>query len=155
MFLRDTNTAATVTSVFNKLRDILKNDFKDIFIVILVDRGTEFTNPVAIEVNTATKEAECHVFYCDPQQTNQKSRCERAHEYIRYILPKGTSFDSLTQEDVGLVMNHVNSMPRGSLNAKAPIQIFTEIYGEETAKRLGLEFIPIEKLCLTEALLKK
>lgn len=155
MYLRDANTASTVSSVFSKLRCVLKDEFKDVFPVLLADRGTEFTNPAAIEINTVAGETESRVFYCDPQQTNQKSRCERAHEYIRYILPKGTSFDDLVQEDIDLVMNHVNSMPRGSLNAKAPIQIFTQIYGEETARRLGLKFIPIEQLCLKPELLKK
>jgi IS30 family transposase len=155
MFLRDANTASTVTNVFNKLRSNLSDGFQALFSVILVDRGTEFTNPAAIEVNTATGEMESQVFYCDPQQTNQKSRCERSHEYIRYILPKATSFDHLTQEDINLVMNHVNSMPRSSLNAKAPIQVFEDIYGEEIARKLNLEFIALQQLYLKPELLKK
>lgn len=155
MFLRDANTAASVGSVFSMLRYAFQDDFKCIFPLILTDRGTEFTNPDEIEVNMGSGKREIRLFYCDPQQTNQKSRCERNHEYIRYIFPKGTSFDGFSQQDIDLVMNHVNSMPRGSLNAKAPIQIFIEIYGAETARRLNLEFIPIQQLCLKPKLLKK
>lgn len=155
MYIRDTNTSASVTEVFNSIRTVLDDDFAKVFPLLLSDRGTEFTNPSAVEINTVTGEIQCRLFYCDPQQTNQKSRCERNHEYIRYILPKGTSFDQLTQKDVDLVMNHVNSMPRGSLNAKAPVQLFIELYGEETATRLGLEYIPLDQLCLKPELLKK
>lgn len=155
MFLRDIKTAAGVSDVFFGLRCALGDGFTDIFRVILVDRGTEFTDPASIEVDPETGEYDCNVFYCDPQQTNQKSRCERSHEYIRYILPKGSSFDDLTQKDVTLMMNHVNSMPRASLNGKAPVQEFLSLYGEETAAKLGLQYIPLEELYLKPELLKK
>lgn len=155
MYLRRANTSATVIEAFNWFRSVLDDNFKNVFPLILADRGTEFTNPSAIEINSITGEVECSMFYCDPQQINQKSRCERSHEYIRYILPKGTSFDELVQEELNLVMNHVNSMPRGRLNAQAPIQLFTELYGAETATRLGLEYLPLEQLCLKPELLKK
>jgi IS30 family transposase len=110
---------------------------------------------MSIEFDPLAAERVCRVFYCDPQQTNQKSRCERNHEYIRYILPKGSSFDHLKQEDITLVMNHVNSMPRGNLNGKAPVQVFQSLYGEETAAKLGLKYIPLEELLLKPELLKK
>jgi IS30 family transposase len=155
MYLRRANTAATVIEAFNWFRKVLDDDFKTVFPLLLADRGTEFTNPSAIEINSVTGKIGCAMFYCDPQQINQKSRCERNHEYLRYILPKGSSFQELKQEEVRLVMNHVNSMPRGSLNAKAPIQVFTEIYGEQIATRLGLKYIPLEQLYLKPELLKK
>lgn len=155
LFLRDAKTAADVSNAYALLRRQLGDDFNKLFNVILTDRGTEFTNPQAIELNTRTGEYECSVFYCDPQQTNQKSRCERNHEYIRYILPKGSSFNDLTQDDISMVMNHVNSMPRGSLNAKAPIQVFESLYGAETARRLGLKYVPLKQLCLKPQLLHK
>lgn len=155
MYLREANTAASVTAVFANLRKTLGEDFKRLLPLLLSDRGTEFTNPQAIEINTVTGEIETNLFYCDPQQTNQKSRCERNHEYIRYILPKGSSFDELSQEDVHLMMNHINSMPRGSLNAKAPIQLFVELYGKEAAAKLGLKYIPLDQLCLKPDLLIK
>ena len=156
MYLRDSNTSATVTNVFTKLKKILGDeDFKKVFPVLLGDRGTEFTNPLAIELNASTGEYLCNVFYCDPQQTNQKSRCERNHEYIRYIIPKGTPFDDYTEEDITLVMNNVNSMPRGNLNAQCPIQVFTELYGQEITSKLGLKYIPLQELILKPELLKK
>ena len=155
MFLRDTKTANEVSAAYAWMRNVLGKRFPDIFKLILTDRGSEFTDPLAIEVNQSSGNAECRVFYCDPQKTNQKSRCERNHEYIRYIRPKGSSFDDLSPEDVTLMMNHVNSMPRASLNGKAPIQIFKSLYGDEAAANLGLKYIPLEKLLLKPELLSK
>ncbi len=155
MFLRNAKMAAEVSAAYDSLREKLGDAFVDILRVILADRGTEFSDPGSIEMNPQTGEYDCNVFYCDPQQTNQKSRCERNHEYIRYILPKGRSFDDLTQDDIDLVMNHVNSMPRGKLNAKAPVQVFLSLYGEELAARLGLKYVPLEQLYLKPGLLHK
>ncbi len=155
MFLMELKTAANVAAAFFWLRQTLGEDFSEVFKVLLTDRGTEFTDPMSIEFSPFTGEQLCKVFYCDPQQTNQKSRCERNHEYLRYILPKGSSFDHLEQKDITLVMNHVNSMPRGNLNGKAPVQVFQSLYGEETAAKLGLKYIPLEELLLKPELLKK
>ena len=155
MILKDKKTAAAVTSAYGMLRKRLGDDFARVFRLVLTDRGTEFSNPAAIEFDPYSGEADVRVFYCDPQQTNQKSRCERNHEYIRYIIPKGTSMNDRKQEEITLMMNHVNSMPRASLNAKTPYELFVEIYGEETARKLGLEMIPLKQLCLKPELFKK
>lgn len=155
MFLRDTKTAAAVAAAYAHLREVMGDSFSCVFEVILVDRGTEFTDPSSIEIDQDTGEFQCNVFYCDPQQTNQKSRCERNHEFIRYILPKGSSFDDLTQDDVTLMMNHINSLPRASLNARSPYQVFEDKYGNETAAKLSLKYIPLNELCLTPELIKK
>ena len=38
------------------------------------------------------------IFYCDPYCFWQKGACEKNHEYIRYIRPKGSSFADLDDE---------------------------------------------------------
>jgi IS30 family transposase len=47
-----------------------------------------------------------NMFYCDSSAPNQKGSCEVNHEFIRRILPKGSSFDNLTQAGITLMMNH-------------------------------------------------
>ncbi|MBB6630794.1 hypothetical protein H7D64_04675 [Clostridium algidicarnis] len=46
----------------------------------------------------------------------QKPHVEKNHEYIRYVIPKGISFNNRTQEDITLMINHINSTARASLN---------------------------------------
>ena len=49
-FIRDANTARSVTDVFNLLDGLLGRDvFRTLFPVILTDRGSEFTDPSAVE----------------------------------------------------------------------------------------------------------
>lgn len=155
MYLRSANTAKSVTEIFRHLRRTLGARYREIFPLVLTDRGSEFTDPQSIELDTRTLETVTRMFYCDPLQTNQKSRCERNHEYIRYIIPQSTALDPFSQEEIRNVMNHVNSMPRPGLNGKTPYDVFVSIYGQDIAGILGLEGIPLDKLCLKPALLKK
>lgn len=154
-YLRDSNNAHSVTECFNMLRGLLGDDFGTLFQVILADRGSEFTDPLHIEADPQTGEITCQVFYCEPMQSNQKSNCERNHELFRYIFPKGTTFKDLTQEDINVVMNNINSYPREKWNFKSPIDVFTSIYGEETLKKLGLVKLPLEEINLKPELIKK
>jgi len=153
-FIRDRNTAASVTQVFNGLRKTLGDDFTKLFQVILTDRGSEFTDPLKIEANPETGEIECKVFYCDPMNASQKAGCERNHEFFRYLAPKGKSFDSFTQSDMIRAGNHINSYPRKRWNWQAPVDVFKSIYGEEITKKLGLEKVPLININLREDLLK-
>jgi len=77
----------------------------DTFPVILTDNGSEFKNPSLLEKNLAGK-LRTRLLYCDPMASWQKGRLEKKHEFIRCILPKGCSFESLTRSDVTLMMSH-------------------------------------------------
>ena len=154
-FLRQRNDAASVSNVFRHLRERLGEDmFRRIFQVILVDRGSEFTDPLRIEADHVSGEIWCNVFYCDPQQINQKSNCERNHEFIRYVIPRGTSMDHLTQADIRKMMNHINSYPREKWNWRSPLEVFISLYGQEPATLLGLEKIDPDSILLKPELLK-
>ncbi|MDO4266788.1 MAG: IS30 family transposase [Eubacteriales bacterium] len=155
MYLRERNTAASVTEIFADLRRRLGGKgFCTLFQVILTDRGSEFTDPVRIEGSEAEGKGQCRVFYCEPMNSNQKSSCERNHELIRYIIPKNKAKEAYTEEEIKRMMNHINSYPRKKWNGQAPIDLFMKIYGEETATLLGLEKIQPDSICLTPALLK-
>lgn len=63
-----------------------------------------------------------YVFFCNPNASWQKSSIEKNLEYIRYVLPKVTSFAGLTQEYCNLLVSHINSVPRKSLNNQFPFE---------------------------------
>lgn len=154
-FLRKANTSQSVIDVFNQLYELLgKEIFKKLFPVILTDNGSEFSNPEAIEfAPDGTRRTS--VFYCDPSAPYQKGSIEVNHELIRRILPKGTSFDALTQETVCLIMNHINSYTRKKLNEKNPYQAFSFYYGENLPCQMGYVSVPAEDIILTRKLLNK
>ncbi len=97
---------------------------------------------------------ESKLFFCDPNSSDQKGRIEKNHTLIRDILPKGTFFDNLTQEDINLVCSHVNSVKRAALNGKSAYELFAFTYGEEMPKLLGISKIPAEDVCQSSKLLQ-
>lgn len=154
-FLRGRNTARSVTEVFEWLYETLGHEqYCRLFPIILTDRGSEFTDPVSIEC-TKLGEIRSRVFYCDPQRSDQKGGCEVTHEFIRRILPKGTSFDSLQQRDILLMMSHINSYTRKKLNNQSANRLFSFLYGETILPNLGIQDIPANDINLTPRLLKK
>ena len=154
-FLRDANTARSVTAIFNDLDQLLgREKFRELFPVILTDRGSEFTDPLSIEFDSSG-ERRTRVFYCDPQRSNQKGGCEVTHEMIRRILPKKTSFDELSQDDISLMMSHINSYARKKLGNRSPYQLFSSFYGDDLLSILNIEQIPFNDINLTQKLLNK
>lgn len=134
-FLCDNKTAFCVQSKFEFLYEGLNEDFKTLLEVILTDNGSEFSNPTAIEF-TPDNKRRCNVFYCDPMASWQKPHVEQNHRLIRRILPKGTSFDDLTQKEVSLMMSHINSYKRAALGNRSPFEIFSFLYGENKLNTL-------------------
>ena len=64
------------------------------------------------------------------------------------------SFDSLMQEKLDLMMSHINSTARPSLQGGTPIQLALQHFGKDTVEKLGLQFIQADDLCLKPELLK-
>ena len=95
------------------------------------------------------------VFYCHPSSPFEKGSCEVNHELLRRIIPKGTSFDNLTQDDINLIMSHINSYKRKKLNNVSPITMFSTIYGKDTIDKLNIREIPANDINLTSDILKK
>ena len=154
-YLRDANTSKSVTDIFNMLWAVLGREyFMEVFPVILTDNGSEFSNPSAIEFDEAGNRR-THLFYCNPSSPFEKGSAENNHEFIRRILPKGTSFDNLTHDDIQRLNNHMNSYKRKKLNNKSPHEAFVFLHGEEVTRRLGAEYISPGDIVLRPKLLQK
>ena len=152
--LLDNKTALEVTKHLYDIKNTLyqaDKDFFQLFPVILTDNGGEFARVDDIEMDVR---GESKLFFCDPNRSDQKGRIEKNHTLIRDILPKGTSFDNLTQEEINLICSHVNSVKRAALNGKSAYELFTFTYGEEISKLLGISKIPAEDVCQSSKLLQ-
>ena len=156
MFLIKKYKPSEVTKVFNLIKKSLGNDlFKLMFEVILTDNGWEFSKPEEIEFDYQTGEKLINIFYTDPYSSWQKGSIERNHEFIRYIIPKGITFDNLTKKNVIDMMNNINNVQRKTLNYQTPYELFTEKYGEDISKKFHLKFIPKDEINLGYKLIQK
>jgi IS30 family transposase len=155
IFLMPDGTQESVQDVFDQLTRVLGLQlFSLLFNTILTDNGPEFKNPESLEF-TANGLHRCNIFYCDPLASWQKPHVENNHKLIRRILPKGTSFDNLTQSDITLVANHINSVAREIYGNKTPFEMLNKWYFKKPLERLCLEPVPPDSINLTPKLLKK
>lgn len=154
-FIREQNTAKSVTDIFNKLYEELGRElFMKLFPVILTDNGSEFSDPLKIEFDE-NGERRTNIFYCDQNRSDQKGSIEVNHEFIRRISPKGKSFNPYCQEDIDKMMSHINSYKRKRLNNQSPYTAFSLFYGSEIPQKLGIEEIPADEIKMSPELLKK
>lgn len=155
IFKLENQTTEEVTRIFKTLQELIpEDDYKKLFQVILTDNGHEFFDVDNIECIQSTGEVVSKLFFCDPHMSCQKGMIEKNHEFIRYILPKGSSFKNITQEDCDVFMNNINSLCRDSLNGKSPYEAMLFLCDEYILKALNCYYIKPDDVVLNDSLLK-
>lgn len=153
-FIREANNAQTVIDIFDHLEKVLGLEmFPKMFPVILTDNGSEFSNPDALEQSCDKTQKRTKIFYCDPYSSWQKPHVENNHTNLRKILPKGKSFNNLTQADVNKIISHLNSYNRKSFNDKTALEMFAVIYGKEVIQKLNINAIHPNQVIMTPDLI--
>lgn len=169
-FFQEERTCEAMVSGIDRLESLLGKDlFEETAGIILTDRGTEFTSADRFELRTdGTRRA--HIFYCDPMASCQKPNVENSHELLRRALPKNSdkskdfgmdytdlrSLGLTCQEALNLVLSHINSVPRLSLDGKTPIQVmqFKKPQLWKKLQKFGIRRIPSDKVVLHKSLLR-
>lgn len=155
IFKLESQTSEEVSRIFNILQTLIPyDDYKRLFEVILTDNGHEFFDLLNIECMHSTGEQVTKLFFCDPHMSCQKGMIEKNHKFIKYILPKGSSFKNITQEDCDLFMNNINSLCRDSLNGKSPYEAMLFLCDEYVLKSLNCYYIKPDEVILNDSLLK-
>lgn len=103
-----------------------------------------------------------------PEVKDTKARTNRTYEdFQKYIekhpeLPilemdtvEGIKSGRVLLTDINLMINHINSLGRTSLNWFVPIDVAKFTMERETLKKLNLKKIPTDEIQLTKNLLKK
>ena len=60
-----------------------------------------------------------------------------------------------TQDDITLMMNHINSYSRVSLGNKCPYDVFRFLYGSDLLELLGCVTIPAQQVTLNKSVFRK
>ena len=140
-------------SVYSKLHHTF-NQMSDeqlnlIFPVLLADNGIEFSTFHNLE------KFNLKVFFTNPYRSTDKAECERNHEFIRYIIPKGKTLDIYNQNDVNLMFSHINSYIRESNQNKTPYELVKESFGSEFLDSIGIKYVNPNDVILKPKLLRK
>lgn len=152
-YIRQGNTAESVADIFDKLEHTIGlTAFRNLFPILLTDNGSEFSDPETLE-KTQTGQQRTRIFYCAPHASWQKGAIENNHELIRRVLPKGTSFENITQTQIQRMMNNINSYSRKKLNGRTPYDTFSFMHGTEILEALGAVRIDADDVILLPSLL--
>ena len=157
--LHQEKTASAMLSGVCRLEEVLTPAlFRRYVHVLLTDRGSEFTAAQAMET-ASDGSRRTRVFFCDPMQSGQKGTLENKHVELRYILPKQTDLRGLGlagQDDLNLVLSHVDSAPVESLGGKSPLDLTAFLYPDlyERLLAFGIRRIDSDNVILKPYLLK-
>lgn len=145
-----------VDKAFDKIKkDLSIKLYKKFINIILTDNGTEFFNPIRMELDYDTGEKISEVYYCHPDSPEEKAELECKHKYIRYYLPKSTSFEDLTEEQVKEIEDNINNIPRDIFGGKSPYELTKEKY-PELINKLNSKYIKPDDVTLNpDDILKK
>jgi IS30 family transposase len=156
IFVLAEHTSACVLNVFDSLEQMLGGEtFSHLFGVILTDRGHEFARFEELERSCLGVGDRCHIYYADPYRADQKGAIENAHLFIRRILPKKTSFESMDAWKAALLMSHINSAPRQSLGGLCPLDFAVKVFPQGFLEEMGIEKVTADDVCLKPNLLTK
>lgn len=94
---------------------------------VTADNGSEFAFHYELADTLAIP-----TFFADPYSAWQRGSNEHFNGRLRRYLPKGTSFEDLTQEELNEFINEINNRPRKILGWATPAEIFHELAWELT-----------------------
>lgn len=114
----------TKESVINGLKVLTKGNKKTFkkFKTITFDNGSEFNDYKEMEEITGAK-----VFYAHPYRSGERGSNENNNKFIRRFLPKRTSFDHVTNEEIKQIEDWINNYPRKILQYKSTNEILEEL----------------------------
>ena len=95
---------------------------------VTVDNGSEFALHYKLADTLAVP-----TYFADPYAAYQRGTNEHFNGRLRRYLPKGTSFEDLTQDELDEFVNEINNRPRKVLGWATPAEVFNELAWESVS----------------------
>jgi IS30 family transposase len=87
------------------------------------DNGLEFAQHADIDQALGST-----AYFADPYASWQRGTNENTNGLVRQYLPKSRTFDTVTQEEIAMIMHRLNHRPRKRLGWKTPHQVFMQSF---------------------------
>lgn len=88
-------------------------------LTLTLDNGREFSQFKELESKTGLK-----VYFADPYSAWQRGTNENTNGLLRHYFPKGIDFQTVSEEELDLIIKKVNHRPRKCLNYQTPHEVF-------------------------------
>lgn len=111
------HAAKEVVNQLDKIERKLKQNFPKIFKTITCDNGVEFQKAEAMAQSCLYEgKKRTNIYYCHPYTSCERGSNEVANKMIRRHIPKGKSFDDISDSEVKEIENWINTYPRKIFN---------------------------------------
>ena len=114
--LRQKNARYTARAVIRHLKDLPPKAR----LTLTLDNGTENTGHELI-----TRKTDIKCYFAHPYHSWERGTNENTNGLIRYYLPKGTDFSTITKQQLKFIEKRLNNRPRKCLGFKTPNEVAT------------------------------
>ena len=120
LFNVQTKESIKIVDVLTGLKAKYGERFSQIFKTVTFDNGTEFSASDKME-QTGTR-----VYYAHPYSSWERGSNENWNGIVRRFVPKGSSFDKLTDKDMQRISHYINTLPRKRFGYRTPQDLWKE-----------------------------
>jgi len=99
-------TSAGVTDAMALLHNEFSEHFSDVFHTITTDNGSEFSDFSEVEAYGS------EVYFAHPYSSWERPVNERSNRLLRRFIPKGKSMRNYSADQVSMIPDEINAMPR-------------------------------------------
>ena len=112
-----------IVEIMDGLQERYGKHFSSVFKSITLDNGSEFSDSAGIE-----KDGRTQAYYAHPYSSFERGTNENWNGIVRRFIPKGKSFEHLTETDLQRINHYINTLPRKRFGYKTPLDLWkTEI----------------------------
>lgn len=116
----DSRSSQSVEQGLNKIIAIYGKKFNAVFKSITSDNGPEFSSLNQFLENVP-------IYYAHPYSSFERGTNEKQNSLIRRFLPKGKSFDDVSDEAVPQIENWINNLPRKIFGYLSSLELFNSV----------------------------
>lgn len=113
IFKMPSKSIISCLQVLNNLENKYQHNFNNYFKTITCDNGAEFLQQDLMEQSFIyPNKKRTQIYYCHPYCSSERGSNENANKLIRRFIPKGIDINSFTDNEIYLIQEHINTMPR-------------------------------------------
>lgn len=109
-----------IASILQGLKKDYQSHYTEIFKTVTFDNGSEFSDSVSMEQTGS------EIYYAHPYSSFERGTNENWNGIVRRFLPKGKSFDGLTNRDLQRISHYINTLPRKRFGYRTPLDLWHE-----------------------------
>ena len=124
LFNAKTKDGDKIVEILKELKLEYGSNYSKIFKTVTFDNGPEFSDSAGMG------ETGTDIYYAHPYSSFERGTNENWNGIVRRFIPKGSSFDKLTDKDIQRITHYINTLPRKRFGYKTPLDLWHELIND-------------------------